>query len=64
MRQCKMNLNEYLNKCTGGNTKLYSFIQGLLERPFSELFSANVSSWSKYKYIAFKIFSCRIDYFV
>ena len=39
---------------------LYPFIQGSLEWPFSELFSANVSSWNQYKYIAFNIFSCRI----
>ena len=41
-------------------TNLYSFIQGSLEWPFSELFSANVSLWNQYKYIAFNIFPCRI----
>ena len=41
-------------------TNLHSFIQGSLEWPFSELFSANVSLWNQYKYIAFNIFSCRI----
>ena len=41
-------------------TNLYPFIQGSLEWPFSELFSANVSLWNQYKYIAFNIFSCRI----
>ena len=41
-------------------TNLYSFIQSSLEWPFSELFSANVSFWNQYKYIAFNIFTCRI----
>ena len=41
-------------------TNLYSFIQSSLEWPFSELFSANVSLWNQYKYIAFNIFTCRI----
>ena len=41
-------------------TNLYPFIQGSLEWPFSELFSANVSLWNQYQYIAFNIFSCRI----
>ena len=41
-------------------TNLYPFIQGLLEWPCSELFSANVSLWNQYKYIAFNILSCRI----
>ena len=45
---------------TGDMTNLYPFIQGWLEWPFSELFSANVSLWNQYKYIAFNIFSCRI----
>ena len=40
-------------------TNLYPFIQGWLEWPFSELFSANASLWNQYKYIAFNIFSCR-----
>ena len=39
-------------------TNLCPFIQGSLEWPFSELFSANVSLWNKYKIIAFNIFSC------
>ena len=39
---------------------LYPFIQGSLYWPFSELFSANVSWWNRYRYIAFNIFSCRI----
>ena len=41
-------------------TNLYLFVQGLLEWPFSELFSVNVSLWNQYKYVAFNIFSCRI----
>ena len=41
-------------------TNLYPFIQGWLEWPFIELFSANISLWNQYKYIAFNIFSCRI----
>ena len=41
-------------------TNLYPFIQCLLEWLFSELFSANISLWNQYKYIAFNIFSCRI----
>ena len=41
-------------------TNLCSFIQGSLEWPFSEMFSANVSLWNQYKCIAFNIFSCRI----
>ena len=44
----------------GDVTNLYSFIQGLLEWPFSELLSANVSLWNQCKYIAFNIFLCRI----
>ena len=39
-------------------TNLYPFIQGSLEWPFGELFSANASLWNQYKYIEF--FSCRI----
>ena len=42
---------------------LYPFIQGWLEWPFSELFSANVSLWNQYKYITFNIFSCSIVIF-
>ena len=38
-------------------TNPYRFIHGSLELPFSELFSANVSSWNQYK---FNIFSSRI----
>ena len=45
---------------TGDMTNLYLFIKGSLESPFSELFSANVSLWNQYNYIAFNIFSCRI----
>ena len=41
-------------------TNLYPFIQGSLEWPFSELFSANVSLCNQFKYIPFNIFSCRI----
>ena len=41
-------------------TNLYLFIKGSLEWPFTELFSANVSLWNQYNYIAFNIFSCRI----
>ena len=39
---------------------LCPFVQGLLEWPFSELFTANVSLRNQYKYIAFNIFSCKI----
>ena len=45
---------------TGDMTNLSPFIQGWLEWPFSELFSANVSLWNQYKYIAFNIFLYRI----
>ena len=45
---------------TGDMMNLYPFIQGWLEWPFSELFSANVSLWNQCKYIAFNIFSFRI----
>ena len=45
---------------TGYMTNLYPFIQGSLERPFSELFSSDVSLWKQYKYIAFNIFSFTI----
>ena len=45
---------------TGDMTKLYTFIQGLLEWPISELFPANVSLWNQHKYIASNIFSRRI----
>ena len=46
---------------TGDMTNLfYPFIQGSLEWPFSEVFSANLSLWNQCKYIAFNIFSCRI----
>ena len=41
-------------------TNLCPLIQGSLEWPFSELFTANVSLWNQYKYIAFNIFSCKI----
>ena len=44
----------------GDLTNLYSFIQGSLEWPFSELFSSDVLLWNQYKYIAFNIFTCRI----
>ena len=37
-----------------------SIIQSPLEWLFSELFSATVSLWNQYKYIAFNNFSCRI----
>ena len=39
---------------------LCPFVQSLLEWPFSELFTANVSLRNQYKYIAFNIFSCKI----
>ena len=39
---------------------LYSFLQRLLELPFSELFSASKLLWNQYKYIAFNNFSCKI----
>ena len=45
---------------TGDMTNLYPFIKGWLEWPFNELFSANVSLWNQYKFIAFSIFPCRI----
>ena len=45
---------------TVGMMNVYSFIPGLLEWLFSELFSANVSLWNQYKYISFNIFSSRI----
>ena len=45
---------------TGDMTNLYPFIQCWLEWPFSASFSANVSLWNHYKYIAFNIFSWRI----
>ena len=41
-------------------TNLYSFIQGSLERPFSELFLANVSLRNQYRYNVFNLFSWRI----
>ena len=41
-------------------TTFYPFIPASLERPFSELFSPNISLCNQYKYIAFDIFSCRI----
>ena len=44
----------------GDMTNLYPFIQGSLEWPYSELFSANVSLRNQYKSIRFNIFSCRI----
>ena len=36
------------------------FINGSLKWLFRELFSANVSLWNQYKYVAFNIFSRRI----
>ena len=45
---------------TGYMTNPYPFIQGSLERPFSELFSSDVSLWKQCKYIAFNIFSFTI----
>ena len=42
---------------TGDTTNLYALIQGSLELPFSELFSANGSLWNQYKYIEFDILS-------
>ena len=44
----------------GDIANLCSFIQGLLEWPFSKLFSSDELLRNQYKYIAFKIFSCRI----
>ena len=35
---------------------LNPFIEGSLEWPFDELFSAYVSLWNQYKYFAFNIF--------
>ena len=40
---------------------LYSFTQGSLEWPFNELLFSDVSLWNQYKYIAFNIFSSRIE---
>ena len=45
---------------TGNMAYLYPFIQGWLEWTFIESFSANVSLWNQYKYVAFNISSCRI----
>ena len=45
---------------TGDMTNIYPFNQGSLEWPFRKLFSANVSLWNQYRYIAFNIFSFRI----
>ena len=42
----------------GDITNLYPFIQGSLEWPFSEIFSANISLRSQYKYIAFNRDGC------
>ena len=39
---------------------LYSFIQGSLVRPFSELFFPDVSLLNQYQHFVFNIFSCRI----
>ena len=39
---------------------LCPFIQGLLEWPFIAFFSANISLWNQYKYIAFNVSLCRI----
>ena len=41
-------------------TNLYSFIQSLLEWPFSELFFSGGWLWNQYIFIAFNIFSSRI----
>ena len=41
-------------------TNLYPFIQDLLEWPFNELVSSDISLWNQYKYVAFNIFACRI----
>ena len=51
----------YLTWDTANLYQGYSlFIQGSLEWQFSELFSANLSLWNQFEYIAFNIFSCRI----
>ena len=44
---------------TGGMMNRYPFIWGLLERSFSELNFCNASLLNQYKFIAFKIFSCK-----
>ena len=44
----------------GDMMKLYPFIQGSLEWPCSELFSANVSLWNHCNYLVFNAFSCGI----
>ena len=44
----------------GDMMKLYPFIQGSLEWPCSELFSANVSLSNHCNYLAFNAFSCGI----
>ena len=41
-------------------TILYSFIRGLLQWPFSELFLSDASLWNQYKFIDFNIFACII----
>ena len=57
----RMRENADQNNSEYGNfSRSYPFIQVSLEWRFSELFSANVSLWSQYKYIAFNIFSCTI----
>ena len=57
----RMQENADQNNSEYGNfSRSYPFIQVSLEWRFSELFSANVSLWSQYKYIAFNIFSCTV----
>ena len=43
-----------------GATNLYSFIRGLFEWPFSELFSSDALLWNQYKIFDFHIFSWKI----
>ena len=60
LQQCTKSFVSRRFYLTRDMTNLYPFIQGWLEWPFSELFSANVSLWKQYKFITFGIFSCRI----
>ena len=50
-----------LRRCyLAGATNLYSFIRGLFEWPFSELFPSDALLWNQYKIFDFDIFSCKI----
>ena len=45
---------------TGGITNRYPFIWGLLEQSFSESYFCDASLLVRYKFIAFKFFSCKV----